>query len=200
MAALKQEILTFYNQQAELYGADELPRLGWSSWQAQQTRFAALLDVGPLEGKSILDVGCGVGDLYEYLTRQGMSISYTGYDLVARNCQDGARRHPAATFLTTDVLETTESEAFDYVLASGIFTFTGDDWHDTVGATLRRMFELCRMGFAANFLSSYSPSRIDKLFYVDPAEIVGMCQQLTKVFKLRHDYMENDFTIFGYRR
>jgi len=199
MAALKQEILTFYNQQAELYGADELPRLGWSSWQAQQTRFAALMDVGPLADRSILDVGCGVGDLYEYLTRQGLSISYTGYDLVARNCQDGARRHPAATFLTTDVLETTEAEAFDYVLASGIFTFTGDDWHGTVGATLRRMYELCRVGFAANFLSSYSPSRIDKLFYVDPAEIVGMCQQLTNSFKLRHDYMENDFTVFGYR-
>lgn len=200
MAALKQEILTFYSRQAELYGADELPRLGWSSWQAQQTRFAALLDIGPLADRSILDVGCGVGGLCEYLSRQGFRGSYTGCDLVARNCLDASRRHPGGAFLAADVLATSAVEAFDYVVASGIFTFTGDDWHDTVGATLRRMYELCRVGFAANFLSSYSPTRIDKLFYVDPAEIVGMCQQLTKVFKLRHDYMENDFTIFGYRR
>ncbi len=200
MAVLKQEMLTFFNRQAELHEADELQRLGWSSWEAQQTRFAAFLDLGPFDGKSVLDVGCGVGDLYGYLTRQGFRISYTGCDLVARNCLDGARLHPAATFLAADVLETTAAEAFDYVVASGIFTFTGDDWHETVGATLRRMFELCRVGFAANFLSSYSPCRIDKLFYADPAEILGMCQPLTNSFKLRHDYMENDFTIFGYRR
>jgi 2-polyprenyl-3-methyl-5-hydroxy-6-metoxy-1,4-benzoquinol methylase len=200
MAGLRQEVTTFFNRQAASYDADHLQRLGWSSREAQLTRFAALLDVGSLDGCSVLDVGCGVGDLSAYLARQGLRVEYTGCDLVARNCLEAAGRHANGTFAAADILATTGREVFDYVLACGIFTFAADDWQETVEATLRRMFELCRTGMAANFLSAWSREKIAGLSYVEPATILGMCQAFTSVFKLRHDYLDNDFTLYAYRR
>jgi GR25 family glycosyltransferase involved in LPS biosynthesis len=199
MADLKHGIRTFFEPRAEAFGADDLQRLGWSSRDAQRTRFAVLLDVGPLAGRSVLDVGCGVGDLCGYLDEQGMEVAYTGCDVVARNCADAAARHPGATFLATDLLETSGHKEYDYVLASGIFTLAAEDWHEAVAATLRRMFELCRIGMAANFLTAGSPVKIPGLAYVEPAAILEICRGFTGSFNLRHDYMDNDFTVYAYR-
>jgi hypothetical protein len=69
-----------------------------------------------------------------------------------------------------------------------------------MAATLRRMFELCRVGMAANFLTACSPMKIPGLAYAEPAAILDVCRRLTGSFKLRHDYLNNDFTIYAYRR
>jgi hypothetical protein len=44
-------------------------RVGWKSQQTQEARFNALLAIGNLKGKSILDLGCGLGCLYGYLKK-----------------------------------------------------------------------------------------------------------------------------------
>ena len=47
--------------------------LGWESKEAQYERFAALADNVDLEGKKLLDVGCGLGNLLEYLNEKKAS-------------------------------------------------------------------------------------------------------------------------------
>ena len=41
--------------------------LDWASPQSQEARFQVLADEVPLAGKTLLDVGCGLGDLYGFL-------------------------------------------------------------------------------------------------------------------------------------
>ena len=55
--------------------------LGWENKQAQELRFKVLERV-IFTGASILDVGCGLGNLYDYLNERGYNFEYTGIDIL----------------------------------------------------------------------------------------------------------------------
>lgn len=198
---LHSEMIAYFEDLAMRYPADTVKRIGWGSRLTQSTRFDVFTSIGNLENKQILDVGAGVGDFYDYLKKKGISVHYTGYDLIADNCRAAEKKYGKDLFFNKDVLDTNEENVFDYVFASGIFFLPANDWEESVNNILRRMFALCKIGMAANFLSIYSPKKKPTSFYVDPGKIIEMCSQMTKVFNLRHDYAPsmNDFTLLAYR-
>ena len=198
---LKNQMLKRFEGLASVYEPDNVKRTGWSSRSTQIARFSVLAKIGSLKGKSILDVGCGIGDFYKYLLERKFQGKYIGYDLVAANCSAASEKYGSGLFFQRDILDITDEQQFDYVLASGIFYLPADDWNDAVSITLKRMFELCKIGIAANFLSIYSPNKIPDLFYVHPATIINICSNFTNVFRIHHDYAlkRNDFTLFAYR-
>lgn len=63
----------------------------------------------------VLELGCGRGDLSGLLLERGHEI--TACDLAARKVEEAARRHPAGTFLHSDILELDlPAASFDTVL------------------------------------------------------------------------------------
>ncbi len=59
---------------------------------------AAITHAGPLEGKSVLDVGCGYGDLIPYLP----PCDYYGIDIDELVLEEARRRWPDHEFAVTD--------------------------------------------------------------------------------------------------
>ena len=56
---------------------------GWGSRRSQFRRYEVVRDdCGIASGDSVLDWGCGTGDLYWYLHDHGLDVSYTGVDVV----------------------------------------------------------------------------------------------------------------------
>ena len=58
--------------------------LDWESEDAQLKRFRAMTDNIDLNGKRILDIGCGCGDLYGMLKASETRIIYTGVDILEK--------------------------------------------------------------------------------------------------------------------
>ena len=63
--------LSPYLRAATLYG-DGFGSLLWASPETQAVRFDAIQRLGDLGGKSVLDVGCGRADLYDFLHARGI--------------------------------------------------------------------------------------------------------------------------------
>jgi SAM-dependent methyltransferase len=187
---------------ASQFGQDDVGRTGWTSRSTQFTRFHVMSEIGSLQGKSILDVGCNVGDFYGYLLDIGFDGSYMGIDLVESNCIAAAQKYGKRLFHNKNVFDIAEEGVFDYVIASGIFFLKMDGWKEMVSQTIHKMFDLSKIGIAANFLSSYVTPERDDVYHVDPVDIIAMCNQYTKIFSLRHDYSlkNNDFTLFAYKQ
>jgi len=60
----KKESIEVYSRLVEEYGDD--PRSShWTNIDSQLFRFNQLCKIANLNGKSILDIGCGIGDLYK---------------------------------------------------------------------------------------------------------------------------------------
>jgi ubiquinone/menaquinone biosynthesis C-methylase UbiE len=75
-------------------------------------------------GASVLDVGCGTGDLLRALKpRRGVGI-----DLSPRMVEIARGKHPALEFVAGDVERFDFQEQFDYILLSDVVGHLDDVW------------------------------------------------------------------------
>jgi SAM-dependent methyltransferase len=177
--------------------------VGWQSAEKQNQRFDVLSEVGDISGKSLLDVGCGFGDLLVNLKGRGIKAAYHGVDVMADFVEVARRRHPEAQFWSFDVGGECPADfkpPFDYVFASGLLGLHVGDDREYARRLLKRMFDWCRIGVAANMISTYVDYCEDYLAYTNPEEIFAFCKKnLTWKTALRHDYMNYEFTLYLYR-
>jgi trans-aconitate methyltransferase len=168
--------------------------------EAEWRRFDVLSQVGDLQGKSVLDVGCGVGELCGFLRARQIEAAYTGLDRCAEIAEAARERHPGAHFATTpDILGFVTTETWDYVVSDRLFAHWTAETAARVEPTLERLFALCKRGVAVNFLSARAETKSQRALYLAPTVVLQAAWRLTPALVLRHDYAPNDFTLFLYR-
>jgi len=192
--ARRRAVVQFYDTLLDDREGSEV--LGWSTPWSQEVRFEALAAIGDLSGRTVLDVGCGRGDLCGWLRERYEGVMYRGVDLHAGMIDLARKAYPDAEFTVRDVLEDDSVDEADYVVSSGLFALTVNVETEFVDAMLARMMALAREGVAVNFLSNRTPGPEDpRCRYSDPADILARAFRLTDHVTLKHDYKPNDFTI-----
>lgn len=88
--------ITFYSALVEKYGIN-VKSLDWGSRESQELRFKILSQLTDLNAKSILDVGCGLGDLYGWLEKNNIKTNYKGIDITPKMIEKAKER-----FINTD--------------------------------------------------------------------------------------------------
>jgi len=177
------------------YGAT-FRAVDWGSSQGQKNRFQVLLKVGDLLNASILDVGCGVGHLVEYLIEIEYRGNYIGIDTLPEMVMIAREYYPNWKFQESDISTSEIIWKSDYVLGSGLFTFSDQKLMEM---TIQAMFNACNRAVAFNSLSIWADCKESGEFYADPLTIVDFCRSLTPWVVLRHDYLPHDFTIYMYK-
>ena len=196
---LPESTARWYEDKVRTYGFDHRG-LGFRSRSSQIKRFEALLAVGDLDGRSVLDVGCGFGDLLAFLQERDIAPIYTGIDIcepMVRRCVE--RFGHAGRFVVADVLEHEPQEPYDYVLASGIFGLDAEGVRDRILPTLEHLVRCARIGVAVNFLSAAYPNPAENRIYVEPGKAIEVALTLAPSVRLDHTYLPNDFTLYLYR-
>ena len=175
---------------------DNHESVGWGSKISQIKRFNVLSQIVPdFKNLNILDVGCGVGHLLDYLLENDFSGKYQGIDILQEMIDISKERHPAGLFKKQE-LQFIGDENFDYIWMSGIFTLADDV---VLENTILNAFRVCKLGIAFNSLSSWASQKEAGEFYADPIKTLDFCSGLTKNVVLRHDYLPHDFTIYMYK-
>ena len=196
----KQDMREQYESQFAKYGHDVRSLLWGGVKNRQSLRFKILAEIDILDGASVLDVGCGFGDMYDFLKSKYRNIHYTGLDIVPDFIQIASKVHLNADFRVLDILNGPINEKWDYIFVSGLFNrrlASGENKAFTE-AMIYRMFELANKGVAADFLSTYVDFELPDAFHVDPASMFQFCKTLSKRVSLRHDYMPYEFAIYVY--
>lgn len=175
--------------------------LGYGRRASQEKRFAAALALGSLHGRSLLDMGCGFGDLLAYLNARGVQPRYTGVDLCSAMIERCQRRFGGgdARFVVADALDYEPDAGFDYVVACGMFGYAARGTRQRLRATLEHLFSLASIGFAVNFLSGCAPRRSPGRLYVYPWDMLQLALGMTPAVRLDHAYLPNDFTLCLYK-
>jgi len=167
----------------------------WNSSESQELRFRQLLRVREDEETcSLVDYGCGYGELAHLLVAQGEPVDYRGFD-VSERMIDLACVHNPDPAVCRFTHRLSDVEQADYLVASGVFNLRLDvdeaTWEAYVLETLDTLAGLGRRGFAFNLLTSWSDAdrmRPD-LFYADPAKFFDHCKrEYSRHVALLHDY------------
>lgn len=176
----------------------------WNSIDSQVLRFSILADVGDLTRASVLDVGCGLGDLSKYLLRRFGSVRYEGIDISPSMIEVARAKYPGSRFRVANLLEDRSGKLWDYVLASGPFHVKGDvparAWGRFVRRTVKAMFERARKAIAFNLMSDDVDYRYRRLYYARCSEFFDFCKRLSRCVVARHDYPLYEFTMYVYHR
>jgi len=178
-------------------GRENYDILDWSDARSQRARFEVLADRVDLAGRSLLDVGCGLGDLWAFLKERGLPVRYTGVDLVARMVQEARRRQPDATFLCADVFADAPPDlgTFDVVFGSGVFNLELGNTAAFLPRAVRRLLDLAGQTVVVNLLHHRAEPRYGHCAYHDPRDVLNLLTPLPCRIEIIDDYLPNDFTV-----
>ena len=199
----KGRIVKQYLQRYEKHGihVDTLKSGGAAKQYIRHTVHAGMFN---LEGKNILDVGCGIGMFYEYLRDLPVKIaSYTGIDIVDPFLEANQRHFPEARFENVDIFRDSLNRfKTDVVFMSQVFNnkYKDMDNQKIAKEAMRRFFGLANDGVAIDFMTSYVDYTEDELYYFNPEIMFAFAKTLTRTVALRHDYLPFEFTLFLYKR
>ena len=143
----------------------------------------------PLTGKTILDIGCGFGDLLKYLRRRDPdeTFGYVGIDIVPEFVEVAKEKNPEYRFLNEDIFEYEPFRKFKYVVECGCFTGLDpqheDESYAFVEKFIGRMLELCTDDGAVvcHFLSDkvdYRTFATD--FHIAPEKILAIAYKFSR--------------------
>lgn len=194
----KEYVISFFDKSLMLHG-DSPEAVRWSS-AGQMMHYQSMLDIGDINGKKILDFGCGKGDFYQFLKDKGIYVDYHGYDINEKLIKLATNKHPDAKFRVFDIDKDVICEDFDYIFLCGVFNLRVQRLDEIVKNILLILFKHCHIGLAFNALSSHNPRKDFELHYISPEDMLGfVIKNLSPYVLLRHDRMKYDFTIFVYK-
>lgn len=175
--------------------------LDWAGADTQIARFEVLTKHVALTGKTLLDVGCGLGDLATFLQRKNIPVTYTGVDVVEEMLARAQCEHPKERFVRANVFdpndETLAGEAFDVVFCSGTLNLNLGNNVEFLGQALSSMLRLTRERLVVNFLHICGDYTDPTYFHYDPNEVLTALTPLCcgENPQLIDNYLPNDFTV-----
>jgi len=185
--------------------------MDWPNEQDLATRFAVMLQVvRPADSPkpvSILDIGCGVGLLLDYL--QGRAdldqYEYWGIELSAKILAAACKRHPAQRFETRDILlEPLPAQCVDYVVMNGLLTeklvLNQQRMEAYARDIIKAAFAACRCGIAFNIMSTHVDWKRDDLFHWSLDRIVSfLVEECSRILVIRMDYGLYEYMVYVYK-
>jgi SAM-dependent methyltransferase len=169
-------------------------RVLWADQSRQYVRFSEIIHFLLPGTNSVLDVGCGNGELLNFLNFHGFTGRYKGIDIHPKLIGEAVARFPGSAFEVSDFFEQ-DPGRFESVVMSGVFNVNFDQDLAFVHRFIERMFELCEKRVVFNALSSHVNYRNPALFYVDPADLMRRLVDLTPRVELRHGFLPFNYTV-----
>jgi len=192
-------IKRYHELHVQEHGEGTVRALGWRHSEDQLARFAMLAQIGDMNDHSVLDIGCGHGDLRGYLGNLYPRLSYAGIDQIDSFLEIATNRYghlPETKFYLGDCY-TAELPQADYVLVCGSLNYHSGET-DFIYKMISKLFNTCQVALGFNLLSKVdAPGGI--LVTYDPDAILQHCSTLTDKVVFQDDYFEGDFMVWMYR-
>lgn len=199
ISAALEQVRAYWEERARLPLPD-LQKLEWTHRRTQRLRFEAFLLDHDLQDKSVLDVGCGLGDFHAHLRRRGINADYTGYDISPAMIQQCRARYPDQHFASGAFLDYQPPSRFDYTVAFGIHNIRVPGGRVILERVTRHQFRLTGIAAHVNLLTDRSTSFAPHIQAWPAEEILSMALQITPHIALHHDYLQTDFSVTLYRQ
>ena len=181
----------FYTSAINMYGTTA-KGVNWSSKENQQIRFKVLLEMLPkdINSFSIVDAGCGFGDLYSYMAKKKkIPKKYIGIDSLS-DMYEIASNKTGCEIIIADICKDKLPTA-DYYLCSGAMNVLNVfETH----LFIRNCFTSSNKGFIFNIL--YGTKESETYNYFTKSQIKEIARELgVSNIQTKENYLDGDITV-----
>ncbi len=191
-------IFRYHRDMITMHGKKSSLALGWRNTDDQLLRFEVLAGIANLDNKTVLDAGCGYGDLFTYLNSRYKLSGYCGIEQIPELLDEAIHRHghlPNTSFISGNFLSPKLPIA-DYVFASGSLNYGSSD-PAFIYKAITYLYEHCALGLGFNLLKKVTANGL--LMAYDTELILDYCRGLSSNVQLVDNYADEDFTVFIYK-
>jgi SAM-dependent methyltransferase len=155
--------------------------------------------------KSLLDVGCGQGDLFEFLKINKIDLKYKGIDVSEKMVSFAKNKHKNDLFENISLLDMDQNNTFDAVLCIGAFNlkvFKKQEQIDYLKKSVEKLYLLSNRVCCFTLLSKHGCEYLKNekdLFYYEPWEVLEYCLNLTSSVTLDHASIPIEFIVTLYK-
>lgn len=173
-------VIHFHRHRIGQFGLDNVRALGWVSERSQASRFEAVAQAADFNGSSVLDLGCGTGDLKAFLDTRFAGVSYLGIDQVPEFVVQARARYasdPHAAFELGD-FGSLMFPRVDHVVACGSLSYRSSSPHHVFGA-IAKMFASAAQTVVFSVLDERHFPEHPLLVGHPVDEVMAFCQKLS---------------------
>lgn len=190
-------IIEEYSKSFQTHG-DSPKSVMWPKGR-QEERFNALLRFVPKENHfSILDYGCGLAHLIEYLEKNFKEFDYTGCDIVDDFITHNSNKYKQSTFFNS--IKQKINSNYEYTVVSGAFNIlyveNEVEHKRVVYDTIKMLFRHTNKILSINFMTDQVDFKSPNAYHQNVKEIYDFCfKNITKRLNIDQTYLPYEFTI-----
>jgi len=198
---LKEKTIKRYKNRYSKLGK-HVRTLGWGTEKQQITRFSQILRLGIVfEGRNVIDIGCGFGDLFAFFKENNIGLnSFTGWDINSdfiREAKAIYENDNNAYFYETDLVEVHSNDIekkFDIGVMLGLINYNWKHEYNSkeyAYTLINKAFSLVNDVLVFDFLSNRTTSNYpkeDSVVYFCPEEILQFALSITSDVVVLHNY------------
>lgn len=195
------KIIEDYSKSFRVHG-DSPKSVMWPKGR-QEERFNALLRFVPKDHNfSILDYGCGLAHLIDYLEKNFKEYDYTGCDVVDDFIVHNSNKYKKKTFFNS--MNHKVSQTYDYTVVSGAFNilYVEDviEHKKIVFETIKMLFKHTNKILSINFMTDQVDFQSHNAYHQNIKELYDFCyENISKRLNIDQTYMPYEFTITLFR-
>jgi len=190
-------------------------QVGWRGPLDQKVRFALCAEVLALDSvSSVLDVGCGLGDLVAFFRARGFAGRYLGVDALPTMIARARQRHPdeAFTHLTVGLPEIHSGDLnlpeADLVVACGTFSLRIPNYEANLRRSIAALWERTRGALILilphrrgrhSLTHAFAPN--DPLVYHTHQGVEATMHEVgARMLQIRSDVLGSDLAVIAFRQ
>ena len=183
-----------YNKNLEKFGVSP-SAVGWVSGK-QKERYSKLFE-GVGDFNSVIDIGCGLGDLYKFIIDQkGVeNLKYIGTEINQNFIEICQEKYPEANFILQDNIIPSFNNKSDVVVMSGLFNTPLDSNDFFLKSLLDASFLLSKKFITFNFLSNDVDYKDSNLNYTSLGDVVEYCEKKSKKISINKSSIIHEITL-----
>ncbi len=206
------EIVEHYEECYKMHG-DNHKGVDWPKEEDVEKRYKVMLDImrfddSQKENASVLDFGCGLGHMYDYMRKEKIQAEYEGLDIsnvFVSKCQE---KYPEVKFHTKNLLESKEEKLdrnYDYIILNGVLTekrtLSYEEMFEYFKELIKKVYQFCDCGIAFNVMSKDVDWEREDLFHLPLNELSHfLTKDVSRDFIIRYDYGLYEYTVYVYKR
>jgi len=205
------DIVKHYEQCYRIFG-DNHKGVDWPKLEDVNTRYQVMLEVIKFDSKckerpTVLDFGCGLGHMLEYINKQNINVQYEGCDISKVFIKRCKEKYPDYYFVTKDILKDDNQnfeKQYDYIVLNGVLTekreLSYEEMFCYFKKLIKKLYSSCNHGIAFNVMSKDVDWEREDLFHLSLDQLSNfLTKEVSRNFIIRNDYGLYEYTTYLYK-